>query len=84
MNYEQIIKANDGWDPQQFYKKLASPKVTLDKGTLHWEDNKEAVCYLIFKNGNYLGKTTQTTFAVEEENATFEVKAVNRFGSLSK
>ena len=84
MNYDQIIKANDGWDPQSFYKKLASPQVMVSQGMLSWEDNKEAVCYLIFKNGQYHGKTTQTTFAIDEENATFEVKAVNRFGSLSK
>jgi len=84
MNYDKIIKANDGWNPRNFYKKLASPQVMMSQGMLSWKDNKEAVCYLIFKNGHYHAKTTQTKFAIDEENATFEVKAVNRFGSLSE
>lgn len=83
-NYENIIKATDNWDPRSYYEKLTDPAFTLNDATLSWTDNINAVCYLIFKNGNYFGKTTETSYLVDDNSATYEVKAVNRFGSLSK
>lgn len=83
-NYDNIIRANDGWNPKSYYEKLSDPVVTIDDNTLTWEDNANAVCYLILKNGKYFGKTIQTSYIVDDNSATYEVKAANRFGSLSK
>ena len=83
-NYENIIQASDNWNPRSYYEKLPDPAFTLNDLTLSWADNINAVCYLIFKNGNYFGKTTEISYLVDDNSATYEVKAVNRFGSLSK
>lgn len=82
-NYENIIQANDNWNPRSYYEKLPDPTFTLNDATLTWTDNINAVCYLIFKNGNYFGKTTETSYLVDDNSARYTVKAVNRFGSLS-
>lgn len=83
-SYDNIIQANDGWNPKSYYQKLTDPVFTLNGTTLSWEDNTNAVCYLIFKNGSYFGKTTETSYIVDDDSATYSVKAANRFGSLSK
>lgn len=83
-NYDNIIKANDGWNPRSYSEKLSDPVFTLNGTTLSWTDDTNAVCYLIFKNEAYFGKTTETSYNIDDESATYKVKAVNRFGSLSK
>lgn len=82
--YDNIIKADDDWDPQAYYEKLQDPTVTMTNSTLSWEDDSDAICYLIFKDGDYFGKTTSTTYLVDDTDATYEVKAMNRYGSLSE
>lgn len=83
--YDNIIKGTDGWNPQRFAEELAAPdNVTLTGNSLSWDARYRAICYLIFKrDGTFVGQTKSTAITVDDEDAEYSVKSVNKYGSLS-
>lgn len=50
-----------------------------------WDARYKAICYLIFKaDGSFEGQTTDTSFTVSDADATYTVKAANKYGTLSE
>lgn len=85
--YENIVMGEDGWNPKSFYTDEKLPAVTniqLDGSSLSWDGQNKAICYLVFKDGVFVGQTTETTFEVDGTSSTYTVKAVNKYGSLSE
>ena len=67
-------------------EQLETPKnVSLNGTTLSWDARYKAICYLIFKaDGSFEGQTTDTSFTVSDADATYTVKAANKYGALSE
>lgn len=85
-SYENIINGADGWNPKKFMEKLEAPEnVLLSNTTLSWDARYKAICYLIFKeDGTYVGQTTNTSIEVSDTNTGYNVKAANKYGTLSE
>ena len=84
--YENIVNGSDGWNPKKFMEQLETPEnVSLNGTTLSWDARYKAICYLIFKaDGSFEGQTTDTSFTVSDADATYTVKAANKYGTLSE
>ncbi|WP_300727825.1 hypothetical protein [uncultured Bacteroides sp.] len=81
------MKGSDGWDPKSFYdenNRLGAVQVSLEGNTLSWNGYNKAICYLVFCNGTFYKETTETTLTVEDANAEYTVKAVNKYGVLGE
>lgn len=82
--YENIIVASDGWNPKLYMQKTAAPEITRNGNTLSWNKVTNAICYLIFKDDIYMAETTATSITIDDTNARYEVRSVNKYGGLSK
>lgn len=82
--YDNIIKGGDGWNPKKFAEKIAAPDhIALNGTTLSWDARYKAICYLIFKtDGEFVAQTTETSLEVDDADATYVVKSVNKYGSV--
>ena len=88
--YENIIMGTDGWNPKEFYSEtpeIVKSSIKLNGTTLTWEGSNTALCYLIFKQVNgkwqYVANTTENSCEVDDMQGTYDVRAANRYGSLS-
>ena len=80
----------DGWNPKEFYSEtpeIVKSSIKLNGTTLTWEGSNTALCYLIFKQVNgkwqYVANTTENSCEVDDMQGTYDVRAANRYGSLS-
>lgn len=88
--YENIIMGTDGWNPKAFHTdvpEIVKSSIRLNGNTLTWEGSNTALCYLVFKlvNGKwqYIANTTEASYTVDDTQGTYDVRAANRYGSLS-
>lgn len=88
--YENIIMGTDGWNPKEFYSNIPEidkNSIMLNGTTLTWEGSNTALCYLVFKQVNgkwqYVANTTENSYEVDDVQGTYDVRAANRYGSLS-
>lgn len=79
-----VLSGNDNWQPDLLTESCAEPLVSVNKtsAVLEWEAVPYAICYLVLKNGQVDGFTTETNYPYEEGN-DYQVKAVNEQGSFS-
>lgn len=89
-SYENIIMAGDGWNPKEFYAsvpEVVKSSIKLNGTTLSWEGSNTAICYLVFKlvdgKWQYIANTTDSSYEVDDARGTYDVRASNRYGSLS-
>ena len=76
--------AEKTWDPAALAKQAATPtNLTLNGKTLTWEGNG-AQNWAVFKDGQLVGFTTVATYAANDANASYAVRAVNEMGGLSE
>lgn len=81
--YENIIVGTDGWNPKLYMQKTNSPVVTKSGTTLSWGKVANAICYLVFKDDIYQAETTETSIIIDDADAVYTVKSVNKYGALS-
>lgn len=80
---KNVLAGADAWQPALRTEACAVPvvKTAIDKMT--WEAVPYAICYVISKEGNVVGFTTETSYDYDST-AKYTVQAVNEFGGLSK
>lgn len=77
-----VLGGSDSWDAISETKLCAAPEqVTIQANTLSWQAVADARCYVIFKNGEYLGNTTATSFTIDGA-GNYAVCAANKNGGL--
>lgn len=64
-----IDKVFTGWAPNDIATQIKAPVAELKNGVITWEKVNGATAYAIFKDGEFLGITTENTWTVEEEAA---------------
>lgn len=80
----------DGWNPKEFYSdipEIDKSSIKLNGTTLTWEGSSTALCYLVFKQVSgkwqYIANTVETFYEIDDMQGTYDVRAANRYGSLS-
>jgi len=82
-----VLAGTDNWQPQTLVQQLAAPVLTQAGTTLDWDDNANALCWAVFKNGKYLVNVTTSNFDFSAFSSivkgdTFTVRAANSMGGL--
>lgn len=78
---ENVLGGTDSWLPTDYTNVVAAPVVSLNGATLSWTDVEDALCYIIYKDGEYLTNQTATTYELTEE-GLYTVRAANGMGGL--
>lgn len=84
--YENVVCESDGWNPRKFFEQVAVPEnATFNTTSVSWKPSQYAICYLVFKGDNMIAQTTDTNYAVANNNDdVITIKAVNEYGDLSE
>lgn len=75
------VGGKDGWEPSKLTTTIAAPTVTLNGNTISWTAVDGAKNYVVFKDGEYVGQTNNTTMTVSEC-GSYTVCAANGMGGL--
>ena len=74
---------NDNWQPDLMCEACDAPVVKGEDTLLTWQAVPYAICYVVTKNGEVAGFTTETSFDGYTTDDTWQVQAVNEYGGLS-
>ena len=78
-----ILGGEDGWEPAKMTEQMAATTATISGNTLSWNAVENALGYVVYKNGEFLANTTETTLDVADAaNAEYTVAAANEMGGL--
>ena len=79
-----VLGGTDSWDAATFTKQCAAPAdAAADGAALQWAAVENALCYVVFKDGEYAGNTTATSFNLSAA-GTYCVRAANAMGGMGE
>lgn len=79
-----VLGGTDSWDAAAYTKQCAAPAGVKVSGTsLQWDAVENALCYVVFKDGEYVGNTTATSFNISSV-GTYCVRAANEMGGMGE
>ena len=81
---KNVMGGDDNWQPDLMCEACEVPVASITGTSVTWEAVPYAICYVVTKNGEVAGFTTETSFSGVESDATYQVQAVNEFGGLSQ
>ena len=82
---KNVMGGDDNWQPDLMCEACDAPHVTKANGTISWQPVPYAICYVVTRNDEVVGFTTETEFDVTGTDAdSYKVQAVNEFGGLSQ
>ena len=81
---KNVCGGDDNWKPDLMCEACDAPVVKGEGSQLSWETVPYAICYVVTKNGEVAGFTTQTSFDGYTASDQWQVQAVNEFGGLSQ
>ena len=85
MSLANVMGQDDDWDPTALTEQASAPTHVIIQGsTISWDNSDYVFCWVVFKNGEYAGNTTEPTFSINDANATWTVRAANEMGGLSE
>jgi hypothetical protein len=79
-----VDKILAGWDVKKLTKQIPAPEINSEGGMLTWDNNPDALCWVLFKNGLYHANITEnrcplTSFSKGD---SITVRAANAMGGL--
>ena len=86
-SYEKMFAENQDktWDPASLTKQIAAPaNLKINDKTLSWDANVEAMCWAVFKDGEFAGITESNSFAIDDSRSQYTVRAANKMGGLGE
>jgi pectin methylesterase-like acyl-CoA thioesterase len=78
---ENVLGGSDNWRPAKLTKQVSAPVVTLDGSTLKWNDDEDAMCWVVFKNDSFYKCVTIAHCDIDSK-AKYTVRAANSMGGL--
>ena len=81
---KNVCGSTDNWQPDLMCEACDAPMVTGEDGRLTWNAVPYAICYVVTKDGEVAGVTTDTSFNGYTDGDKWQVQAVNEYGGLSK
>ena len=79
---KNVMSGDDNWQPDLLCEACDAPVVSIAGGKISWEPVPYAICYVVTKDGEAVGFTTETSYDYAE-GANYKVQAVNENGGLS-
>ena len=79
---KNVMGGSDNWQPEQLCEACDAPVVSQSGSKLSWAAVPYAICYVVTKDGEVAGFTTETEFTTTGE-GRWQVQAVNEYGGLS-
>lgn len=80
---KNVLSGSDNWQPEIITESCVAPKATIEGSKITWQAVPYAICYVILKNNEVAGFTTDCEFAYEA-GAEYKVFAANEQGGLSE
>lgn len=81
----KVMGADDDWDPTSYTEQASAPaNVTISGTTLSWDNSNYVLCWAVIKNGEIVEFTTTPSYTVDDETATWSVRAANEMGGLGE
>ena len=73
------------WDPASLTKQSAAPaSLSVSGKQLQWNAVADAIAYAVFKDGEFLGITDETSYTIDDADAVYSVRAANLMGGLGE
>lgn len=73
----------DGFTPTRYTEQCVAPTVTANANVLTWTDDPYALCYVIFRDGQYEANVTTNRY-VASTDGNYTVRAANERGGLGE
>ena len=80
---KNVMGGDDNWQPDLLCEACDAPIVKGEGSRLSWQPVAYAICYVVTKNGEVAGFTTETSFDGYTDTDKWQVQAVNEYGGLS-
>ncbi|MBO5466829.1 MAG: Ig-like domain-containing protein [Prevotella sp.] len=80
---KNVLSGSDNWQPSIITESCAAPQAKIEGNKIVWDAVPYAICYVVYKNNEVAGFTTECEFAYEA-GAEYKVFAANEQGGLSK
>ncbi|MEN9307210.1 MAG: hypothetical protein RL173_1142 [Fibrobacterota bacterium] len=79
-----VLGGTDNWQPQNLSKQVAAPAARQEGGKLVWNDDANALCWAVFRDGKYVANVTTNSFDVAKlaTGSVMTVRAANAMGGL--
>ena len=78
-----VLGGTDGWVPTDYTELPAAPQVMLTDGCLiSWPDDDQVRCWVIFRDGQYVTNTTDTSYLATND-GIYTIRSANEMGGLS-
>lgn len=77
-----VLAGDDNWQPELKTEAVGAPVATAAGGRITWEPVPYAICYVVTKDGEAIGFTTNCEYTYTE-GASYRIQAVSEQGSLS-
>lgn len=78
---ENVLGGSDNWRPVKLTEQVNAPVVTMDGSTLKWNDDENAMCWVVFKNDAFYKCVTAAQCDIDSK-AKYSVRAANSMGGL--
>lgn len=78
---ENVLGGSDNWRPAKLTEQVSAPVVTIDGSTLKWNDDENAMCWVVFKNDAFYKCVTAAQCDIDSK-AKYTVRAANSMGGL--
>lgn len=85
--YATVIGGDDDWDPALDCEQAPVPTgLAINGSTLSWDNNNYTLCWAVYADGQLLGMTTESSYAVAGTRAdvVYGVRAMNEMGGLGE
>ena len=79
--YAQL--STTAYDPVAICVSPAKPIIGVVNNTISWNSVIDAIGYIIYRDGKYIGSTTATVFTNTSGTGVYSVRAINSIGVLS-
>jgi pectin methylesterase-like acyl-CoA thioesterase len=80
---KNVVGGSDNWQPDNLTKQLSAPVVRQEGATLNWNDDANALCWVVFKDGKYYKCVTSNSCDIASDTqAKYSVRAANAMGGL--
>ena len=81
---KNVCGGSDNWQPDLLCEACDAPVVKGEGSKLSWQTVPYAICYVVTRNGEVAGFTTETSFNGYTDTDIWQVQAVNEYGGLSR
>lgn len=81
---ENVLSGSDNWRPHNLTVQCPAPIIRQEGKRILWEDNNDALCWVVFKDGKYLANVATNSYdaSMVSIGSTITIRAANSMGGL--